>query len=175
MKNILTNTLNYCLFLFLLICINSCAYLKISELERKEIKTEEDFYQYLSIEYKNFAKFELYDMHDEIDSYYFAKKALYALKEKRFYPENPKEWNLTEKNLKVLNTEFTNINKMISDKYYIQFPKLFAKILSGYDCWVEQLEENWQTKDIEECRNKYFRNLNTIKVKISDKKKYKTS
>ena len=37
-------------------------------------------------------------------------------------------------------------------------------MLTGYDCWVEQLEENWQFDDIENCRSKFYTNYDKIVV-----------
>jgi outer membrane protein OmpA-like peptidoglycan-associated protein len=62
-------------------------------------------------------------------------------------------------------------------------------MISGYDCWLEQLEENWQIEDIKKCKLKFLNNYNEIiklvantsksvskeKVSSSKAKKDKTS
>ena len=74
MKRILKTIYNYGFFFLLIFAINSCAHFKIKKLD-KETLIPNDFYSFLSKEYLNFAKFELYEMHDEIDANYFAFKA----------------------------------------------------------------------------------------------------
>ena len=44
-------------------------------------------------------------------------------------------------------------------------------MISGYDCWLEQLEENWQTNDIARCKAKFYTNFD----KISELGKEKTN
>ena len=41
---------------------------------------------------------------------------------------------------------FDSITNLINKKLYNNFPKEFAKMMIGYDCWVEQVEENWQLR-----------------------------
>ena len=61
-------------FIFsILLVINSCAYFKLKTLDSYEYNNN-DVYTLLSKEYKEFAKSELYEMHDELDANYFAKK-----------------------------------------------------------------------------------------------------
>ena len=64
--------------------INSCAYFKLKTLDSFDYN-KNDIYTLLSNEYKKFAKFELYEMHDEIDANYFAYKGLMAVKEKQIF------------------------------------------------------------------------------------------
>jgi outer membrane protein OmpA-like peptidoglycan-associated protein len=35
-------------------------------------------------------------------------------------------------------------------------------MISGYDCWLEQLEENWQLEDIKKCKLRFINNYNQI-------------
>ena len=35
-------------------------------------------------------------------------------------------------------------------------------MIAGYECWIEQSEENWQLEDIEKCKNKYYNNFKEI-------------
>ena len=65
---------------------------------------------------------------------------------KKFFPEKPKDWNIPEKYLEDANYMFDKITNLINKKLYNNFPKEFAKMMIGYDCWVEQVEENWQLR-----------------------------
>ena len=156
--NFIFNFFFITLFLFL---ANSCAYYKIIELEKNETQ-EINVYNFLGKEYKDFARFELYDMHDEIDANYFAYKGLMAVKEKKIFPENPSQWNIPTNKLEAVKKRFNQINLLLEEKKHLKYPEFFSKMLLGYDCWVEQLEENWQIEDIERCKNKFIANYNKI-------------
>lgn len=145
-------------YLVLFSSISSCAHFNIKELNKRIDKNDNSFFSLLSKEYENFAKFELNEMHDEIDANHFALKGINVLKEKKVYVENPNDWSLTAENLSILIKEYDKVNSIISKKLYIKYPKEFALMVVGYDCWVEQLEENWQIKDIENCKSKYSDN-----------------
>ena len=87
----------YLFFIFLsFLLTNSCAYFKIKELEKINYK-QNNLFDLVGLEYKKFANFELYDMHDEIDANYFAFKALMAVKEKQIFIEKPEDWNIDDK------------------------------------------------------------------------------
>ena len=152
----------FILFLFIFLSLNSCAYFKINELDKKTNNDDTSFYSLLSKEYNDFAKFELYDMHDEIDANYFAYKGLQVLNNKNIYVENPKDWKLSEKDIQIFLEEYTKINLILKKDIYLKYPKEFSLMIAGYDCWIEQSEENWQFKDIEYCKNKYFNNYKKI-------------
>ena len=67
MKFVVKQFINYGIFFGLFFVINSCAHFRITNLEKNNYQTK-DFYQLLSKEYLDLAKYELYEMHDEIDA-----------------------------------------------------------------------------------------------------------
>ena len=146
--------------LFLMLLLGSCAHFKIQELE--SINYDRDFFSLLSNEYKNFAKYELYEMHDEIDANYFAIKALRAANQKIVTPENPKDWDLPQNLISEFEGYFKKINLLIENELYQNHKENFSKMIVGYDCWIEQQEENWQIEDIANCKNKFLENFNSI-------------
>ena len=76
-------------------------------------------------------------------------KSSLSINKNKFYPENPKIGIY----LKILEKAFSmynKINNLITQKHN-NFPEKFSKMLIGYDCWIEQVEENWQLKHIELC------------------------
>ena len=161
MRSFLSQITNYGLFFIIVFTINSCAHFRIKNLEKNKLSYN-NFYEFLSKEYLDFAKYELYEMHDEIDANYFAYKASLSLNKKVFFPEKPKDWNIPEKYLEDANYRFDSITNLINKKLYNNFPKEFAKMLIGYDCWVEQVEENWQLEDINLCYKKFNQNFKLI-------------
>ena len=171
MSSIIRQILNYGLFFIFIFSINSCAHFKIQKLNKKNNEPI-NFYEFLGLEYLEFAKYELYEMHDEIDANYFAYKASLALNENKFFPEDPKNWAIPKIYIEEANLMYNRINKLINSKLFNKYPEEFSKMIAGYDCWIEQIEENWQFDHIELCLNKFNQNFIFINEKlISNKKK----
>ena len=147
--------------------INSCAHLRIQNLEKTSFD-KNSFYQLLSLQYLQLAKFELYEMHDEIDADLFAYKSSLALNDKVFYPEDPNQWKLSSKYVVASEEYYKKIKNLINEKIYMKFPDNFAKALAAYDCWIEQIEENWQVDHINLCFTKLKDNLDYISTSQSN-------
>ena len=155
MKNsIVHKIINFLLISTFLLLINSCAYFRLKELDKYQF-SQDNIYDLVSKEYKEFAYSELYEMHDELDANYFAFKANNILKTKIIRIENPKNWKIPDNYENEAKEEYKKISSLLKEEFTFQYPKLVAKLVSGYDCWLEQIEENWQTKDIEYCKNKF--------------------
>ena len=161
MSSIIRQILNYGLFFIFIFSINSCAHFKIQELNKKNNEPI-NFYKFLGLEYLEFAKYELYEMHDEVDANYFSFKSSLSVNEKVFFPENPKDWNIPKKYEDKANTMFKKITNLVNEKLYNNFPEEFSKMIVGYDCWIEQVEENWQLEHIDNCYKKFNQNFNII-------------
>ena len=155
MKNsIVHKIINFLLISTFLLLINSCAYFRLKELDKHNF-SQDNIYDLVSKEYKEFAYSELYEMHDELDANYFAFKANNILKTKIIRIENPKNWKIPDNYENEAKEEYKKISTLLKEEFTFQYPKLVAKLVSGYDCWLEQIEENWQIKDIEYCKNKF--------------------
>ena len=155
MKNsIVHKIINFLLISTFLLLINSCAYFRLKELDKYSF-SQDNIYDLVSKEYKEFAYSELYEMHDELDANYFAFKANNILKTKIIRIENPKNWKIPDNYENEAKEEYKKISSLLKEEFTFQYPKLVAKLVSGYDCWLEQIEENWQIKDIEYCKNKF--------------------
>ena len=155
MKNsIVHKIINFLLISTFLLLINSCAYFRLKELDKHNF-SQDNIYDLVGKEYKEFAYSELYEMHDEIDANYFAFKANNILKTKIIRIENPKNWKIPDNYENEAKEEYKKISTLLKEEFTFQYPKLVAKLVSGYDCWLEQIEENWQIKDIEDCKNKF--------------------
>ena len=155
MKNSIVNKIiNFLLISTFLLLINSCAYFRLKELDKHNF-SQDNIYDLVSKEYKEFAYLELYEMHDELDANYFAFKANNILKTKIIRIENPKNWKIPDSYENEAKEEYKKISTLLKEEFTFQYPKLVAKLVSGYDCWLEQIEENWQIKDIEYCKNKF--------------------
>ena len=181
MKNsIVHKIINFLLISTFLLLINSCAYFRLKELDKHNF-SQDNIYDLVSKEYKEFAYSELYEMHDELDANYFAFKANNILKTKIIRIENPKNWKIPDNYENEAKEEYKKISTLLKKELTFQYPKLVAKLVSGYDCWLEQIEENWQIKDIEYCKNKFTNAYKKIlasevsKQSISEKQKFEIS
>ncbi len=155
MKNsIVYKIINFLLISTFLLLINSCAYFRLKDLDKHNFSLD-NIYDLVSKEYKEFAYSELYEMHDELDASYFAFKASNILKTKIIRIEDPKNWKIPDNYENEAKEEYRKISSLLEEEFTFQYPKLVAKLVSGYDCWLEQIEENWQLKDIEDCKNKF--------------------
>ena len=181
MKNsIVHKIINFLLISTFLLLINSCAYFRLKELDKYSF-SQDNIYDLVSKEYKEFAYSELYEMYDELDANYFAFKANNILKTKIIRIENPKNWKIPNNYENEAKEEYKKISILLKEEFTFQYPKLVAKLVSGYDCWLEQIEENWQIKDIEYCKNKFTNAYKKIlasevsKQSISNKQKSEIS
>ncbi len=52
-------------------------------------------------------------------------------------------------------------------------PFNLARAISSLDCWSEQQEENWQTWDINSCKDDFLKAMHNIYEKISNEEKEK--
>ena len=169
MKNSIVNKIiNFLLISTFLLLINSCAYFRLKELDKHNF-SQDNIYDLVSKEYKEFAYSELYEMHDELDANYFAFKANNILKTKIIRIENPKNWKIPDNYENEAKEEYKKISSLLKEEFTFQYPKLVAKLVSGYDCWLEQIEENWQIKDIEDCKNKFTNAYKKILASESSK------
>ena len=90
-NSIVHKIINFLLISTFLLLINSCAYFRLKELDKHNF-SQDNIYDLVSKEYKEFAYSELYEMHDELDANYFAFKAINILKKKIIQIENTKNW-----------------------------------------------------------------------------------
>ena len=169
MKNsIVHKIINFLLISVFLLLINSCAYFRLKELDKYNF-SQDNIYDLVSKEYKEFAYSELYEMYDELDANYFAFKANNILKTKIIRIENPKNWKIPDNYENEAKEEYKKISSLLKEEFTFQYPKLVAELVSGYDCWLEQIEENWQIKDIEYCKNKFTNAYKKILASESSK------
>lgn len=114
-----------------------------------------DFDRELAREYKEFADSEA-QQYDWIDSDYFAKKGLKALRGGNPKPEIPSQWRQPADKLPELVQARQLLLQELSPENKANKPVKLARVQKFYDCWVEQQEENWQPGHIAACRQKFL-------------------
>ncbi len=150
-----------CLIIFLGGC--SASYKQLSTMENKEPK---NFQEHLLSEYKKRASFEAEEMHDWNSAKLYSEKALKSLETDEIYPEEISYWKIPEENINEIKIAYDNLMTIYKDAKNID-PFNLARAISSLDCWSEQQEENWQTWDINSCKNDFLNAMHSIYEKIS--------
>ena len=148
--------------LFLVILLsNGCAYHSIEKLKSTS-NNNNQFSQALSNAYLEFALYEMNEMHDEIDSSYFAEKGYKARIGQEVLPELINNWDIDIVFLDKVNNKRKELISTLSSNRAKGFPILSARTQLGFDCWLEQLEESWQKDHIKKCYDMMNTGLETL-------------
>lgn len=124
----------------------------IETLKKTQVKSDEFSIELFNL-YKEFAEKEA-EKYDWLDSQHFIDKAMNIAYGKKVLPEEIKNWNIAEIHQQELYTKYDILNRLLANNsLYKSHPKQLAEAQYAYDCLVEELEENWQTEDIANCRN----------------------
>ena len=143
-------------FLFLFSC--SASYEKLS---KESFNPPTSLSKHLMEAYKTKADFEVQEMHDWNSAKLYAEKALGAADGKDILPEKISYWVIPADKQSELNKAYNNLMTVYKEALLLD-PFNLAKAISSLDCWAEQQEENWQTWDIDQCRNDFLSAMHEI-------------
>ena len=151
--------------LFILAVLSGCSadYKKLSQ---NSYSSESKFNKTLIKEYKKLAEFEAEEMHDWNSANLYSKKALKSIETDKIFPEKISYWKLPLDKIKEIRIAHDNLLSIYYDAKIID-PYNLAKAIASLDCWSEQQEENWQTWDINRCKEDYLNSMHSIYEKIS--------
>lgn len=128
----------------------------------REVKpTGTPFTQALSREYLAFSESER-EQYDWVDSRHFAVKGNSAASGQIVEPENPDDWSIGDKAALQEAKQVRPRLMQALEASRTRAPALSAVAQVKYDCWLEQLEEGWQTDDIEACRKDLYTALDAL-------------
>ncbi len=142
--------------LFLFSC--SASYEKLS---KESFNPPTSLSKHLMEAYKTKANFEAQEMHDWNSAKLYAEKALGAADGKDILPEKISYWVIPADKQSELNKAYNNLMTVYKEALLLD-PFNLAKAISSLDCWAEQQEENWQTWDIDQCRNDFLSAMHEI-------------
>ena len=142
--------------LFLFSC--SASYEKLS---KELFNPPTSLSKHLMEAYKTKADFEAQEMHDWNSAKLYAEKALGAADGKDILPEKISYWVIPADKQSELKKAYNNLMIVYKEALLLD-PFNLAKAISSLDCWAEQQEENWQTWDIDQCRNDFLSAMHEI-------------
>ncbi len=119
----------------------------------------------LAREYLKFATFEADQMDDWLDARHFARKGLQAAQGRTPAPERLADWRLPKGRIAELAAARKRLVDILDAGARRSHGNRAAIAQAGFDCWVEQQEEGFQTEDIAACRNRFFAALGDLEKK----------
>ena len=147
-----------------IILISACS-VSYKELSDNAYTPPTKFTKYLMDSYKTKADFEAKEMHDWNSAKLYSEKALAASTGKKIRPEEILYWKISKNKVKELQMAYENL-MIVYDNAVEKDPYNLAVAISSLDCWAEQQEENWQTWDIERCKDDFLKAMHQIYNKI---------
>ena len=147
-----------------LIILTACS-ASYKELSNNSYTPPTKFTKHLMDSYTAKADFEAKEMHDWNSAKLYSEKALAAAKGKKIKPEEVIYWKIPKDKVKELQMAYENL-MIVYDNAVEKDPYNLAVAISSLDCWAEQQEENWQTWDIERCKDDFLKAMHQIYNKI---------
>ena len=141
-----------------LLLVSACSGADVAELKSLEISGS-GYDAALAREYKEFALYEADEMGDLRDADRFALKAVAAARGERPEPEVLKRWNLPDTARDELLAARPRLLASVNESSREYWPERTARAMSQFDCWVEQLDENFQPSHIAACRAGFYQAL----------------
>jgi len=136
-------------------CTNSKSFSEVNALNNAKA-VGSPFTQALAAEYRDFANSELNREYDYPDALHFARKGLAAAAGETVLPEPISDWNLLPEHMNELSTARGRLLVAFDQGAREVAPREAAVAQVRFDCWIEQQEENWQAKDIHDCKSQFL-------------------
>lgn len=122
----------------------------------KTTPTGTPFQQALTADYRDFAREEKAE-YDWSAQEHFARKGLAAAAGQSVAPENLADYRFGNGPIaQALTDARAQLVAMLASDAPSRVPDAAAKAQTQFDCWVEEQDEDWQPKEIAECRNGFF-------------------
>ena len=152
-------------FFFLYSCSSS-----YEKLNNANFSPPDSFSKHLFDMYKEKANFEAEKMHDWNSAKLYSEKALEAAKGGKIEPENINYWKIPKEHKNQIKLAYNNLMS-IYESALIHDPYNLANAISSLDCWSEQQEENWQTWDINNCKDSFLKSMHKIYKNLAKNEK----
>ena len=160
---------NKLLLIFIFFFLYSCSS-SYEKLNNANFSPPDSFSKHLFDMYKEKANFEAEKMHDWNSAKLYSEKALEAAKGRKIEPENINYWKIPKEHQNQIKLAYDNLMS-IYESALIHDPYNLANAISSLDCWSEQQEENWQTWDINNCKDSFLKSMHKIYKNLAKNEK----
>ena len=106
--------------------------------------------------YMNVTEYEAENMEDAPDTIFFAEKAMAGAQGQTLQPQAISERDISEEFVDELTNARSRLTAALGTGSARDKPEAVGNALSGYDCWLEQQEENFQPGDIAFCKRRFY-------------------
>ncbi|HZH28625.1 MAG TPA: OmpA family protein [Azospirillaceae bacterium] len=121
------------------------------------------FTRQLAAEYQQYTRFENRQMMDTQSAGVFQRKAQQTAAGQMVAPENPADWDIdNQAEAQAAAAGRQRLVAALDAGGRERNPYYAAVAQARYDCWVEQLDEGWQTNDIRACRSQFEQALTQL-------------
>lgn len=114
------------------------------------------FTQKLTEEYKNYVNSELNTYKDHADALHFSRKGLAAARGDMVMPEPVSDWSVNAGHAEELIVTRSRLVNVFALGARETQPDLSAFAQARFDCWIEELEENFQAEQISACKSQFM-------------------
>ena len=160
---------NKILLIITIFFLYSCS-ASYEKLSNSNFSPPNNFSKHLFDMYKEKANFEAEKMHDWNSAKLYSEKALDAAKGVKIQPENINYWKIPKEHQNQIKLAYDNLMS-IYESALIHDPYNLANAISSLDCWSEQQEENWQTWDINNCKDSFLESMHKIYKNLAKNEK----
>lgn len=130
-----------------------------------EAPAGDDFHALLANEYLAYATAES-ERYDWYDSEYFARKGLKAASGINVQPENPNDWDVPSDEYDRILRERRRVVALVNGPAREDYTAEVAHAQVLFDCWVEQVDEQWIAEGDPVCADQFEREMADIESKI---------
>ncbi len=131
----------------------------------KQVPPGDDFNALLSNEYLAYATAES-ERYDWYDSEYFAKKGLRAASGLNVQPENLADWDVPQEDYDNVMRERRRIVALVNGPARDKYASRVAHAQVLFDCWLEQVDEQWIGSEPSVCAGQFEREIASIESQI---------
>ncbi len=131
----------------------------------KQAPAGDDYYALLSNEYLAYSAAEA-EQYDWYDSEYFAKKGLRAASGINVQPENIADWDIPSKDHDKIASERRRLVALVNGPAREDFPSKVAHTQVLFDCWLEQVDEQFLIDKESVCESQFEREIADIESQI---------
>ncbi len=117
------------------------------------------FTQALAAEYRVFVNDDLSKEHDYPNALHFARKGIAAANGDTVLPEPVSDWNLLPEDVQALSAARGRLLAAFDRGARELSPKETAVAQVRYDCWIEQQEDDWYSKQNHSCKSEFESSL----------------